>query len=339
MPSHYSGLKFLCEQHNVKLVFREFSIVSRLIKAIFKLQFANLAKIGTNAFFLMQLLFSRNKKVVLGIAPYDYKLLFLRLFLIGHQIYYHTSWPVWDGSHYPKKKLVNDFVLRRWRQFLCHDVRHIFAVTNATKNGLIANYGISPKKFSVVYHSYDATIYGSGKPRKRETLRFLFIGRLVEEKGLVPLLQFFSEQSGCSLSIIGDGKLQNLVKEYTTRYDTIDYLGFLSSKQRIATYLQSADYLLLNSKRTNTWQELFGMVIIEAMACGCIPLATDHIGPLELIENGKNGILVTEDDFLNTLNGLINTKPNGQMVEQAIYSAKKYTVSAIALHWEAIFTN
>src|SRR5690606_27572450 len=104
--THYVGLKALLEKENGKIVFREFSILSTLFKSLIKLNFALFVKQLVNSLFLFRLLMSKDKKIVLGIAPYDYKLRNILFFLKNHTIYYHTSWTCWDGSFYPKKKKV-----------------------------------------------------------------------------------------------------------------------------------------------------------------------------------------------------------------------------------------
>ena len=58
--------------------------------------------------------------------------------------------------------------------------------------------------------------------------------------------------------------------------------------------MASHDILLSLSQRTSTWQELFGLVIAEALATGCGVIASDHIGPRAILKDAPG--LVAEHD-------------------------------------------
>jgi glycosyltransferase involved in cell wall biosynthesis len=94
--------------------------------------------------------------------------------------------------------------------------------------------------------------------------------------------------------------------ERATRYDnrayiaslhrTIDELGlgscvtFLGQRDDVPDVLRALDVLLVPS-----WEEPFGLVMIEAMAVGTPVVATNCGGPAEVIRNGENGRLVAPD--------------------------------------------
>jgi glycosyltransferase involved in cell wall biosynthesis len=83
---------------------------------------------------------------------------------------------------------------------------------------------------------------------------------------------------------------------------------------------------------------LFGIVNIEAMASGMIVIASNHVGPKEIIENGKNGFLVEEKDveqFKNILNQLYNN-PNimNKISKNAVEYAKNFDIKNISQKWK-----
>ncbi|MBM3338134.1 MAG: glycosyltransferase family 4 protein [Betaproteobacteria bacterium] len=115
----------------------------------------------------------------------------------------------------------------------------------------------------------------------------LFIGRLSTEKGIEVLINALDKIPSHVIDVFGKGPLQALV-ESSPR---LRYGGFQSSdvlRQR----LSDAAYLVMPS----TGVESFGLVAIEAFACGTPVIATRHGGLRELIQHGQNGLLVPPID-------------------------------------------
>jgi len=135
---HYRALDYLCSTKGTKLEYYEFSIGKSLVKSLLRRDLQLFKKQFLNIIFLMNLLFSRNKRVVLGIAPYDFRLIFLSLILRNHKVYYHTSWTCWNKSYYSKKLFVSKFLIQFWGEFLKKDIIRVFSVTVQTKDKLIS---------------------------------------------------------------------------------------------------------------------------------------------------------------------------------------------------------
>jgi glycosyltransferase involved in cell wall biosynthesis len=113
---------------------------------------------------------------------------------------------------------------------------------------------------------------------------YLYVGRLTEEKGVPVLLEAFKD-SGQSLKIIGTGPLEDLVKEYSTKYPNISFAG-AQPKERVYELLQGASALIFPS----VWYETFGMVVIEAFSAG-IPVIASDLGNIKnMVADGINGL-------------------------------------------------
>ena len=67
----------------------------------------------------------------------------------------------------------------------------------------------------------------------------------------------------------------------------VEFLGFVEP----AGFLDKVDILIVPS-----WEEPFGIVVLEAMAAGINVIATDAGGPPEILEGGRAGLLVTPKD-------------------------------------------
>ncbi|SHI78105.1 Glycosyltransferase involved in cell wall bisynthesis [Mesonia phycicola] len=335
--SHYSALDYLLKENNINLVYREFSIVGNFFKSIKRLDFKLFIKQLKNLFFLFQLIISSNKKVVLGIAPYDAKLKRLLWVLSNHQVFYHTSWTCWDKTFQPKKLKKNaDSVLKIWENFLEDKCQHIFAVTKHTKNEILNNYNVNSNKVSVVYHSISNEFLKTTITKRYNKKSFIYVGRLTPEKGIEEMLNFFSKNTDLPLTIIGNGKLKNEVIENSKQHKNIKYIEYVSNRALLASYFQENTFLILNSKKTRKWEELFGMVLIEAMSQGTIPISTNHSGPNEIIHKDL-GFLYKEGELEEKIKEIIkNTHPLAAMSENCIDFSKQFTILENAKRWKKI---
>jgi glycosyltransferase involved in cell wall biosynthesis len=113
----------------------------------------------------------------------------------------------------------------------------------------------------------------------------VYLGRVAVEKNIEDFLNLKLQGSKV---VIGDGPALN---ELQQRYPDAHFLGYRENGD-LANHLASADVMVFPS-RTDT----FGLVMLEAMACG-VPVATYPVeGPLDVISNGVNGWM---DDCLQT---------------------------------------
>ena len=130
------------------------------------------------------------------------------------------------------------------------------------------------------------------KPHRGEYL--LFLGRMSRDKGAHRAIAVAME-TGLPLKLAGkkqDPKEILYFQEFVEPHlvDGIEYLGEVSHGQKVE--------LLQNARATLfpiDWEEPFGLVMIEAMACGTPVIATRHGAVPEVIEDGRSGIVV--DDY------------------------------------------
>jgi len=129
----------------------------------------------------------------------------------------------------------------------------------------------------------------------------LFVGRLVEEKGVLELIDVTKKIKACQKNVefwfVGQGPLRSYLDKLK-RQLPIRYLGHIDNTLLPKVY-QEADILVLPSKRKRRWEELFGIVLIEAMSCGLPIIASNHVGPREIITHGYDGFLIRNDPNLD----------------------------------------
>jgi glycosyltransferase involved in cell wall biosynthesis/GT2 family glycosyltransferase len=124
-------------------------------------------------------------------------------------------------------------------------------------------------------------------PAAGETLRFLFVGRLIERKGIDVLLEAFRRVDGGELRIVGDGPLREAVESAASKDARIRLLGHRDGAELASAY-RDAHVLVVPSL-----YEPWGLVVHEGLAHGLPVIVTDQVGAGDdLIDSGTNGYVV-----------------------------------------------
>lgn len=344
--NHYKGLAELCLHSNIGIEFYEFRFMYQLAKAIYRRDFCLLKKSIKNLFFILSLFFSKNKEkhLIFGVAPYDWRMVFINHITKGHNVYLHTSWPFWVGSYQPKRKPFG-IVENSWREFI-YRTNKIFAVTESVKQGILQKYDdLNVEHIQVVYHSIDNEFFTAARNIKNITnsdaaVSVIYVGRFDESKGLsyIETLANKPKYKDVKFYFVGNGSY--LFKGLPN----CKVLGNVRSRSDLAKILSGSDVLLLPGKKTKYWQELFGMVIIEAMCCGVFPITTNHLGPSEIL-SGVEGALIDQDDILCDMELKLDCYLSKSYIEKfkikkmLISYSDSYKVDVIAQRWKAGFTD
>jgi glycosyltransferase involved in cell wall biosynthesis len=88
----------------------------------------------------------------------------------------------------------------------------------------------------------------------------------------------------------------------------------------------------LPSKRLPDWEELFGLVIVEAISQGVIVLTTDHVGPIEIITDGKDSFYCGESIFVE--NFFLNSEKYKLIASNAIAKSQQFNMNLIGNKWK-----
>jgi len=134
-----------------------------------------------------------------------------------------------------------------------------------------STFPVSEDKFVVRPNSVDVT------PQLTTGIQesFVYIGRLSEEKGVVPLLSAFANLPPFSLAIYGSGPQQHIVERYADKFQNIHYFGHQPSEVLQAA-IRDADALIVPS----ICYEGMPLTVMEAYAQGT-PVLASKIGVLE----------------------------------------------------------
>lgn len=181
--------------------------------------------------------------------------------------------------------------------------------------------------------------------KKSEEFRFLTVCYMEEEaqlykKGIDILIKAWSKVSKkhpqAKLVIGGGGKALEKVVEWTKEYqvtESVEFLGALDREQ-VVEQMQQCDCFVLPSR-----YETFGVVYIEAMACGKPVIAVANGGPDDFVHD-FNGILIQpeqEEALVQAFEEMITQSSSYEPRKIALYVEEKFSYRAIAGQLETLY--
>lgn len=171
--------------------------------------------------------------------------------------------------------------------------------------------------------------------RKKDN-RIIAVGRLDYQKRYDRLLDSFSliadKYSSWYIDIFGEGLLETEILHKIESLGLNGRVNLLKPVRDISLEYQRSQFLVLSSD-----YEGFGMVIVEAMACGIPVVSTDcPSGPSEIIEDGRSGLLSDMDIYslASKIEWMIVHKyERVQMGKYASMSIEKYKIDTVINKW------
>ena len=212
------------------------------------------------------------------------------------------------GLVWPTATGLNRMILKTTDRILCACATHIIPEGNGVKNDLI-NGKITRKPMKVLangnvrgieldhYRRTAEVVEEAAKIRKEGVLTFVFIGRLVRDKGIHELVEAFvrlnKENPHTRLVLVGrtEAELDPLNEETQHIIDTHNAIEAVGSQNDVRPWLAASDVLAFPSYR-----EGFPNVVIEAGAMGLPSIVTNINGCNEIIIPGENGVIIPPRD-------------------------------------------
>ena len=210
------------------------------------------------------------------------------------------SYVLWAYG-YEFYKFKDNILMRALYQKIYRKAQFVSAITDFVR-GRLVEFGVSPEKIVVVKPGTDPEQY---RPLKAES-RFgnkkiiLSVGRLVERKGfdmVIKAMQAIKKRVPEALYVlVGDGpykdKLQLMAKEAGLG-DAVQFAGRVSGDE-LASFYNACEVFIMPSRTLDKKGDIegFGIVYLEANACGKPVIGGRDSGANEAIIDGKTGILV-----------------------------------------------
>jgi glycosyltransferase involved in cell wall biosynthesis len=171
----------------------------------------------------------------------------------------------------------------------------LITVSEQLKNEFVTRFNICPKKIKVIPNGVDANFFRPNIENSEDVLLkyhlpeeyILFVGRLVEQKGIQFLLRAL-KGTDINLVIVGGGPLFSYLRKLCEHLKITDQVYFIGSVPiyDLRKIYSRASFLVFPSVA-----EGFPLVILEAMASGLPIVASSIKGVDSIVHNGYNGFL------------------------------------------------
>jgi len=191
--------------------------------------------------------------------------------------------------------------------------------------------GVDRERIRVIHPGIDHAVYVPAMTDERATRpTILFVGRLKKYKGIDVVLRaaaiLAARHLPLRLEIAGKGddrgRLEKLVDDLDLR-DAVTFLGWIPDAEKVRR-LQRAWVAVYPSPK-----EGWGLVNIEAAACGTPVVASDSPGLRESVREGHSGFLVSHNDataWANALEPLVrDAEASGRLRAAAIQYASRFS--------------
>ncbi len=247
-------------------------------------------------------------QLVHSITPKAGLLTMTAAWLAGVPIRIHT----FTGLIFPYRKGILFYVLRFMDQCICRFATHVIAEGQGVKS-LLETHKITRKPIRLLAHGnvngidsnyFDPETLSETQAEIRtryaipeEAVVYVFIGRLVSDKGIVELVEAFLDlyatQPQAHLLLVGpmESELDPIPSAILTTIATHPAIQAVGYQSDVRLFLKMSDALVLPSYR-----EGFPNVILQAGAMGLPCIVTDIPGCNEVIQPGKNGWIVPVKD-------------------------------------------
>ena len=247
------------------------------------------------------------------------------------------------GGDIDKMAKKNTIILKV-TMYILNKADFVIAVGQRLYQEIMDHYQVEPKKLLLLSMGVNRNIFR--KIAEKETMKskwkinknipvILFVGNITRNKGLIDLIKAFSlvkkQISQAELHIIGSAKNKTFVEELTSiiEKDSIEGITFHEPKPQheIAEWMNAADVFALPS-----YIEGFGLVALEAMACGT-PVVASNVGGLSYLLNNGSGILVPPSDSKALSEGisqvLTNKATRDTLIQNGLKRAEEHDQQTI----------
>jgi glycosyltransferase involved in cell wall biosynthesis len=213
---------------------------------------------------------------------------------------------------------------------------------NSDMHALLLELGANPATTVVLSMGADvAGIRPLAEAVVRRTGRILFVGRLVEKKGVSVLFDALRllDETGYDLRIVGDGPLRSQLTAESSGL-SVSFTGVLG-RQALAEEFGTASIAVFPSAQASSGdQDGLPVALLEAMSTGCAVVASDLPGLRDAVVDGQCGLLTipgSAEELAIVLGRLLRDPLLcGQLGRAAATRAENYSVDAIGGRYVAL---
>ncbi len=222
-------------------------------------------------------------------------------------------------------------------------IKHVECMSVVSNNmvGKVAALG-NTKRCSVIPMGTDLTHTFIPDPDKnRRPYQLLFVGRLVEKKGLKYLLECLpslqKQFPDISLNITGGGPdqaaMELLVKDSGIA-QRVNFLGRVSHEVLVDLYQQSAMAIFPFVQAEDGDMEGLGLVMVEALGCECPVIAGDVPAVHDVIENDVSGLIINPKQTRELEQAITQLFNNKEQAQEMALRGREHVLDTFS--WESV---
>jgi glycosyltransferase involved in cell wall biosynthesis len=174
----------------------------------------------------------------------------------------------------------------------------------------------------VIENQYDSNEFR--RQNRNRDLDLIFVGRLVAEKGgdlLLAALEILRARGRRpTLTVVGDGAARRSLEAECRRRGLSDQVRFTGGLERaeVANELNRHRVLVVPSRQ----REGFPLVVLEGLACGCLPVVARHGGLVDAI--GSHGLAFENGDVRDLAARLEEVLSHGDLISRKLEGVERY---------------
>lgn len=223
--------------------------------------------------------------------------------------------------------------LRKWiyrTTFLRADAA--VAISNSVKDSLVQYLGLPEKRITVIHNGAILERFHHGRTDGGKTLRLIYVGRLIEEKGVQTILKALRGLTDvdCCLTVVGDGDYRAPLQALAKELGIDSKVRFLGTRADVPELLADSDVFV----HLPDCAEGFGIAVVEAMASGLICICGDRGALPEIVKDGVSGFIVKNNDpkrlaeIVRAIAGNPNSEAYTKIRANAVEAAQKFSIEA-----------
>ena len=220
--------------------------------------------------------------------------------------------PILCTSHGGDLFSLRSFLLIKIKKWTLKKMKKVTVVSHYMRNYCVEKMSLDINKISVVPMGVDlVNLFRPVENVQRKHNRVIFVGRLVEKKGVVNLIEAISQVRNIvpdvELILVGNGPLRGALEEKVEEYklnNNVKFIGSVQQKELPALYSSASIAVTPSIVDVTGDQEGLGLVIIEALGCGCVVVASALEAIKDIIADGENGLLVKPGDVASLVEAI-----------------------------------
>ena len=239
--------------------------------------------------------------------------------------------PIWTGAAFQKFRLMVQLGRPFTHRLICCS-RYLLELT-------LRDFQVGPREATVIYNSCDLDAFSSTpapQEQPHQPPRLVMTARLEVHKDQPTLIRAAAllKQQGrpVELWLIGEGTRRRELERLIVHLEVGDCVRLLGSRRDVPALLSQCDLFVFQALR----DEGFGIALAEAMAARVPIVATDVGACREVLEGGRCGLLVAQQDPLAMAAGILEVLKNTSNTHKRVEAAYRRALADFSVPESAL---